>query len=449
MPPERGRGRLRLGAEIAAFALGTIAALGAGLLGASALLQVGGGAVAHGWRSAGAVLLALVALLMGLRWAVVLVLALRGHARRTLRPPPDPGRWPRVSILLPAHDEAATIEDALRAFLALDYPDFEVVCVDDGSTDRTSALARPFAGWHGAVHVQVMHQPNGGKWSALNRAWQHSDGELVLCVDADSLLRPDALRWLVRTLLATGAAGVAGQVRVRNRDRWLTRLQALEYLTCQSALRAAQHASRTVLVVPGPIGLYRRSVLAALPSARRADATGPFEGDTFAEDFDLSLAVLARGGAIVYEPRAVAQTKAPAALPALLNQRYRWMRGSIQVLRKFGRDAARDPRLLRPDVLAWLIVTYGCDLVLLPVTMLLAVALIATSTQGWTIGAASTLAAALGAGVVANLGFASTQGDRLRLALLEPFAWVYSSLVLPTIYPFVLLDEVRRAPMRW
>ena len=166
-------------------------------------------------------------------------------------------------------------------------------------------------------------------------------GELVLCVDADSRLDPDALRHVVRTLLANEDAGcVAGQVRVRNRDGILTMLQALEYLNCNGSTRMAQSGQGSVLVVPGPIGLFRASVLQDVwdrfghkhSDEKEGRLSGPYEDDTFAEDFDLSVAILALGGRIVYERHAVSNTKAPESIPGLLNQRYRWARGSLQVV---------------------------------------------------------------------------------------------------------------------
>jgi cellulose synthase/poly-beta-1,6-N-acetylglucosamine synthase-like glycosyltransferase len=446
--------------EATTFAIGVVGVAFIALhAGAVLLREVTEQAQQSVWVAAASCALLLGAVLVAARWVVILSLAMRGHVERTLRPAPEPARWPRVSVLVPAYDEEQTIERALRSLLELDYPDLEIICVDDGSSDRTLELARRIAERSGQVPLRVLHQQNGGKWSALNLAWRNASGELFLFVDADSHLDPDAVRWLVRTMAASGADAVAGQVRLRNRHNLLTRLQALEYLACQSAVRAAQHVTGTVLVVPGPIGLYRREALAAVrdrfdwagPHGRTVATGGPVHGDTFAEDFDLSLSVLSLGGRVVYEPRAVAHTKGPATAQALLNQRYRWLRGSLQVLRKFVQRSACDAELSRPTLVLWLFATYGVDFFLMPALVVLGCA--AWLCHGLPDGIGETvgvlLLAGIGTGMVTTVGFASTHRDRPVLALLEPFAVVYMSVFLRAMLPFVVLDELRRMRMRW
>jgi biofilm PGA synthesis N-glycosyltransferase PgaC len=451
---------VRLGLEAATFAVGAIAVTVMHLYAGAVLLRdVPEQAQQSVWLAAMTCALLLASVTLSGRWIAILWLAMRGHVERTLRPAVDPARWPRVSVLVPAYNEEETIERALRSLLAVDYPDLEIVCVDDGSSDRTFELARWIADRSPHVPIRLLHQQNGGKWSALNLAWRHASGELLLFVDADSHLEPDSLRWLVRTMAQSGADAVAGQVRVRNRQGLLTRLQALEYLACQSAVRAAQHVTGTVLVVPGPIGLYRREALAAVrdrfggssPEGHGVAVDGPVHGDTFAEDFDLSLSVLALGGRVVYEPRAIAHTKGPATAMRLLNQRYRWLRGSLQVLRKFVRRTASDVGLSRPTLVMWLLATYAVDFVLTPALVLLGTAVWLCNGLPNNFGetASLLLLAWLGTGMLTTIGFASTHRDRPALALLEPFAAVYMTFFLRAMLPFVVLDELRRMRMRW
>jgi len=451
---------VRLGLETATFAIGAVAVAVMHLYAGAILLRdLPEQAQRSVWHAAATCALLLAAVVLAGRWAVILWLAMRGHVERTLRPAKDPARWPRVSVLVPAYNEEQTIERALRSLLAVDYPDLEIVCVDDGSRDRTFELARWIADRSPHVPIRVLHQQNGGKWSALNLAWRHASGELLLFVDADSHLERDSVRWLVRTMAQSGADAVAGQVRVRNRQGLLTRLQALEYLACQSAVRAAQHVTGTVLVVPGPIGLYRREALAAVrdrfggssPGGHGVAVDGPVHGDTFAEDFDLSLNVLALGGKVVYEPRAVAHTKGPATALRLMNQRYRWLRGSLQVLRKFVRRTANDAELSRPTLVMWLLVTYGVDFLLTPALVVLGTLVWVCNGLPHSFGetAGILLLAWLGTGMLTTIGFASTHRDRPALALLEPFAAIYMTFFLRAMLPFVVLDELRRMRMRW
>jgi cellulose synthase/poly-beta-1,6-N-acetylglucosamine synthase-like glycosyltransferase len=231
----------------------------------------------------------------------------------------------------------------LRALVELDYPNYEIIVVDDGSSDDTFALASAFVGCHERCTLKLLRKPNGGKWSALNLAFEHATADLILCIDADSRISRDALKRLIMRINEPSIAGVSGQITVRNRRRLITRFQAYEYVVTNGGLRTAQSLFGLVLVVPGPIGLYRRQALqdvfekdmrAAHQRHRGAgNVAGPFSHETFAEDFQLSLTILALGCRIVYEPSAVSYTKSPDLTHALLNQRYRWYRGTVQVLR--------------------------------------------------------------------------------------------------------------------
>lgn len=314
-------------------------------------------------------LFGLYALFAGLRWSVILTLSLLGFSCHQRAQVP-PRAWPLVSILVPCFNEEDTIDPMMHALLTLDYPNYEILIVDDGSTDQTFERARRFAGQHGPCHVRVYRKPNGGKWSALNFLFHRSFGELLLCVDADSQLNPDALCRLVPHMADPQVAAVAGYVRVRNRMNTLTWLQTWEYLWA-SVLRLAQGYAGTVLVVAGPIGLFRRSVLEEVylrygweqSISHPGQSRGPYDGNTFAEDFDLSLTILSLGSRIVYEPHAVSHTTVPVSTFALLNQRYRWFRGSLQCLRKYLRRAASQPDLRHPRILGWVTAVYLMDLV--------------------------------------------------------------------------------------
>src|SRR5439155_23379323 len=145
----------------------------------------------------------------------------------------------------------------------------------------------------------------------------------------DSILQPDALRHLVGHFDDPSIGAVAGNVRVANRGTLWSSLQALEYVVGLGLVKRAQSAARVVTIVPGPLGAFRKCALSQVHG---------YDGDTFAEDFDLTLKLLGAGWHAVYEPRAVVLTEAPECTLELLKQRYRWTRGSLQVLlkRKWG-----------------------------------------------------------------------------------------------------------------
>src|SRR4051812_18503158 len=122
------------------------------------------------------------------RSAVFMAFAWIGATRAARKTFPAVTRWPRVTVLVPAFNEATRIERALQALLALDYPGLEAIIVDDGSTDDTFARAQRFSGRHGDKRIRVVRKENGGKWSALNLAFHLAESGLVACVDADSQL---------------------------------------------------------------------------------------------------------------------------------------------------------------------------------------------------------------------------------------------------------------------
>ncbi len=215
----------------------------------------------------------------------------------------------------------------------------------------------------------------------------------------------------------------------------------------------------TVLIVAGPLGLFRRCVLEDVfleygrvsQGLREGQVTGPFEGDTFAEDFDLSLAVLSLGGRIRYEPLAVSHTRAPDTTLALLSQRYRWCRGTIQVLRKYLRRARMRPDLRRPRLLLWLGATYLFDLVMLPMIYVcgLGMLLLLTTSDadglemlGWA-----------GVMLLVNLNaaamFVLVQGDQFKLLHILPLYDIYQSFLLTLGWFMAVVDEARGVSMRW
>jgi biofilm PGA synthesis N-glycosyltransferase PgaC len=231
----------------------------------------------------------------------------------------------RVTVLVPVYNEEVVIVAAVRSLLALDYPALDILIVDDGSTDETFALATAMQGEYGGATVRVVRKRNGGKASALNTGIALARTRFVLCMDGDSRLTPDSLRYAMRHFADPRVGAVAGNVKVVNRTNLWTRLQALEYIEGLNLARRAQGFMRAVNIVPGPIGVFRRDVLAAV---------GGYDTDTYAEDADVTLKVLTAGWHIVYEPRAVAWTEAPESLLDLIKQRYRWTRGILQALRK-------------------------------------------------------------------------------------------------------------------
>ena len=277
------------------------------------------------------VLLSFLGLLV-MRYFALLWFSYLAHLSRYREEYPD-HFLPLVSILVPAYNEGAVIQGSIRSLLQLDYPRFEIIVIDDGSKDDTYRKAVVFEGTHGAADVRVIRKRNGGKSRALNTGIAAAHGEFVLCMDGDSALHPQTLRRAVRHLADPRVAAVAGSVKVVNRSNLLSSLQGLEYVEGLNMVRAAQGFFRLVNIIPGPIGVFRVAALKRV---------GGYDHDTFAEDCDLTLKLLAEGWQIHYEPESIAYTEAPEKLLDLLKQRYRWTRGILQAIRKH-RETMRHP----------------------------------------------------------------------------------------------------------
>ena len=258
--------------------------------------------------------------------------------------------YPFVSIIVPAFNEAEVIEASLASLLELRYPYYEIIAVDDGSTDETYEKMRAFEGNHYGVRVQVFRKENSGKADTLNYGIRRSKAPIVVCMDSDSRLTPDALRYAVRPFRDPNVGAVAGNVKVINRHNIWTKLQALEYIEGLNIVRKAQAFFRSVNVIPGPIGIFRRSAI---------EGTGGYDSDTFAEDFDMTVKILAEGWKINYEPKAVAFTEAPEELLDVIKQRYRWSRGILQALRKQKHLLTRSSGTVTTPLSLWYMIFEG------------------------------------------------------------------------------------------
>jgi len=251
-----------------------------------------------------------------------------------MRPAPQdhPEYQPDVSILIPAYNEEAVIVETVSAALVSHYPKLEVLVVNDGSKDRTAELVRSNFGRD--PRVRLLTQSNHGKPSALNRGLAEATGEIVVSIDADTIVDPEAVPRLVRHFADRKVGAVAGNVKVMNRNRWITRWQALEYITSQNLEKRAFDLLNCIPVVPGAVGAWRTDVLRS---------NGGFSGDTVAEDTDLTLTIRRNGWKILYDEDAIGHTEVPANVDMLVRQRFRWTFGTLQAVWKH-RDTAGNPR---------------------------------------------------------------------------------------------------------
>lgn len=231
----------------------------------------------------------------------------------------DPGFEPPVSVIIAAYNEEKVIARTVAAVLESNYPDFEVIVVDDGSTDGTlETLRREFSSYGG---VRILSQPNGGKAAALNLATAEANHEFLVTLDADTLFRPGTIGNLIRHFSNPRVAGVSGNVKVGNPRKWIARFQSIEYVCGFNLDRRALDLLNAVTVVPGAAGTWRKSAVLA---------AGGYPLNTVAEDTDLTLAIRRRGHLIRYEENAIADTEVPETIAALARQRLRWAFGTLQ-----------------------------------------------------------------------------------------------------------------------
>lgn len=166
---------------------------------------------------------------------------------------------PRVSVVIPAFNESAVIEQTLRAACGIQYPDYEIVVVDDGSSDDTCDKVQPFVE-RGQVRL-VRKRVNEGKAMGLNDALPCLNGDIILVLDADAEPEPDLLQHIVPHFRAARTAAVTGNPRVKNTDTFLARLQTIEFTSIVSLLRRSQRIWGRIQTVSGVVFAVRRAAL--------------------------------------------------------------------------------------------------------------------------------------------------------------------------------------------
>jgi biofilm PGA synthesis N-glycosyltransferase PgaC len=231
-----------------------------------------------------------------------------------------------VTVVIAARNEAERIQETIAYVAGQDYAGpIEVLVVDNGSTDGTRTVAEAFGAATGQP-VRCISEPRPGKSHALNTGLAAVGTELVITLDADTLLHPRAVRQLVARLLSAppDVQAVAGSVLVRNsRDTLWTRMQEWDYFLGIASVKRMQGLYQGTLVAQGAFSLYRTQAVSA--AGGWPDAIG--------EDIVLTWQLMRNGARVYYEPSAVAFTAAPARLVQLARQRARWARGMIEGLR--------------------------------------------------------------------------------------------------------------------
>ncbi len=359
-----------------------------------------------------------------------------------------------VSAVVPAFNEEKGIRKTIKSLADQDYKSMEILVVDDGSKDDTLKIAQDVAAEindtnvEGGINVRVLTQENGGKSSALNHGLREASGSILLTVDADSELASNAVSKAVRWFSDPEVDGVAGQVKVSNRNTALTRLQNLEYLIGNTVYRRSQSLFGSVLLVPGPIALFRISSLTDMVDEESRPSI--FLNDTFAEDFEVSMAMLVKDKRIVFDPEAVAYTVAPNTLSSLVSQRYRWIRGNMQVCRKFLRTIKTEDCPGSMRTLFWMSPTFLFELTLLPLIVLFSISgLLTASFAGYRLPSVEWLVVLPLLTLCIGAISVYVQKDKLSSLIVVPLYDVLYGTLLTVVWVIAVIDELRNTKMSW
>lgn len=292
------------------------------------------------------------AILLGiLRIFFLGTLALLNYSRDKKRGKPAIGSFtPKVSIIVPAYNEEVNCVATVKSLLQQDYPHYEIIFVDDGSKDKT--FERITEAFGNNEKVKAYRKENGGKASALNYGIERAESDFLLCIDADTQLKKDAISQMMPYFKDEATGAVAGNVKVGNTQKILTQWQSIEYITAQNFDRRAFDYINGITVVPGAIGAFRKKAM---------QEAGGFTTDSLAEDCDLTIRILRQGYIIRNCTEAIAITEAPESVNQFLKQRFRWCYGIMQSFWK-NRDACFNPKykglgmIALPNVLLFQIV---------------------------------------------------------------------------------------------
>lgn len=256
-------------------------------------------------------------------------------------------KLPMVSIIVPAYNEELNAIRTVNSLLQQDYSPLEIIFVDDGSKDHTFQVVKDF--FIDNPKVSVFTKFNGGKASALNFGIAKSNADYVVCIDADSQLKTDAISLLMQKFENNMVGAVAGNVKVGNEINMITRWQNIEYITSQNFDRRAFDLLNCITVVPGAIGAFDRNAVLTV---------GGFKMDTLAEDCDLTMRLLREGYVVRNCIEAISYTEAPETFKQFLKQRFRWSFGVMQCFWKhrdtiFNRKYKKFGMIAMPNILIY------------------------------------------------------------------------------------------------
>lgn len=238
---------------------------------------------------------------------------------------------PLVSVIIPAWNEEVGIKATIASVLKTRYSHLEIIVVNDGSTDRTHEVATEFIAEYqkkhqgGGTPILYKYVSNAGKAHALNCALAMARGEIVITIDADSVMDPRAIKNMVKHFTDPRVASVAGNVVIGNRTKPIGLIQQLEYVY-GFYFKRADSLLNAVYIVGGAAAAYRKDVIEKL---------GGFDENIITEDIELSTRLQDNGHHVRYAADAIVYTEGPSDFAGLCRQRLRWKFGRLLTFYKY------------------------------------------------------------------------------------------------------------------
>jgi len=367
--------------------------------------------------------------------------------------PPKLAEYPFVSILVPCHNEEENIHATIQRMARNRYPNFEIIAINDGSSDQTGAVLDDLARQHAFLRIVTLER-NFGKAMALRAGALASRAEFLMCVDADALLAEDALLWMIPHFLQGGrVAAVTGNPRVQNKRGLLARIQIGEFASIIGMVKRSQRDIGRLFTVSGVHVCFRRRAL---------HEVGYWSAETVTEDIDVSWRLQMHYWDIRYEPRALSWIVVPETLRGLWQQRMRWARGGIEAARKHSYLLGRwSERRMWPVFIEYLLGAVWCYGWLLTVILFLCTWLfpdtwpvkysVPTLFPRWTgVVLAMTSLLQFTVGLFLDSHYEKGILRNLYWAIWYPMVyWTLSSITTVMAIPQVLLRHGRPQHVRW
>ncbi|MFC5742478.1 poly-beta-1,6-N-acetyl-D-glucosamine synthase [Dyella tabacisoli] len=270
-------------------------------------------------------------LVMSFTWmSGSLIYYLQWERKRPTRTNPPPlESYPLVTLIVPCHNEGEQVRETIAHLDAQCYPDFEIIAVNDGSTDDTGAQLEALQAEYPRLRV-IHFSSNQGKAMGLRMAAMAARGEFLVCVDGDALLDEYATHWMMSHMVDGPRVGsVTGNPRIRNRSTLLGKLQVGEFSSIVGLIKRAQRVYGRIFTVSGVIACFRKSAI---------HDVGYWSTDMVTEDIDISWRLQMRHWDIRYEPNALCWILMPETLRGLWKQRLRWAQGGVEVILRYTTD---------------------------------------------------------------------------------------------------------------